>query len=64
MLKTEKKGVLLVQDKEKNLVAIVHKDDATRKNLLYICTEATLDQFAQIIEGTIVEEKINVEKPV
>lgn len=47
---TKKEGVIAVYDDKNTLTAIVVKDEGSRKNIVYTCTEAGLEEIEGLLK--------------
>ncbi len=52
---TNKEGILMLRNDKGELVAIVVKDEAIRKNVIYITAEAGLEEIENLFKNTDVK---------
>lgn len=48
-MNTIKQGVMCVYNKENELIAIVHKDEKSRKNVFYSCIEMGTEEIEVLL---------------
>lgn len=49
---TKKEGVLTVYNDKNELIALVVKDESTRKNIIYTTVEAGLEEIESLLKTT------------
>jgi hypothetical protein len=47
---TKKEGVITIYDKQKNLIAIVLKDEATRNNIFFTTEKMSFDEIELLLK--------------
>ena len=52
---TQKQGVTCVYNDEKELIAVIHKDETTRKNVFYSCGEMSMEQLEELVGSSVVK---------
>lgn len=57
-MKTNTEGVVVITNSKDEVVGIVRKDTKTQKNLVYVVSDAKLDQIADMITGKFEEPTI------
>lgn len=57
MPKTSQEGVITVYNEENELVAIVKKDEVSRKNVFYSVSEMGFEEIGSLIEGKLTQAK-------
>lgn len=61
-MNTEKEGVFTVCNDRGELVAILRKDPRSKKNLVYRCEEASLEDIERLLKGNKAEAAIPANK--
>ena len=57
-MKTKTESVVVITNSRDQVVGMVHKDPQTHKNLIYVVSDAKMDQIADIIAGKFEEPPI------
>lgn len=63
MMKTKTEAVVVITNSRDEVVGMVHKDPKTHKNLVYVVSDAKMEEIADLITGKIDEPHISLQTP-
>jgi hypothetical protein len=60
-MKTNIENVLIVSDDSGEMISIVRRDPSSQKNLIFMMTDAKMDDISLLITGNKINDKIKAD---